>query len=100
VSLAGLGNLTRITRWALEIRDNDALATLDGLEKFVHIERHLEISDNPVLASIDALGGLDRVGETIIISNNTSLDAGAVQRVVDSLVAGGFEGEITVQGNK
>ena len=97
-SLDGLQNLTTVTGF-LSIDTNASLTDLDSLASLRRVGTFLNIVSNSSLTSIDGLGALDDVGETINISNNTALDPGAVQALVDSLRAGGFEGDVTAEGN-
>ena len=98
VSLEGLCNLTRITQSSLRILDHEALITLEGLENLAYIEQHLEVQKNPVLTDISGLAGLNHVGETIVFTDNTSLNVAAVQGFIDSL--DGFEGNVRIIGNQ
>ena len=94
LNLDGLRNLTRITWSELDIQENQSLLHLYGLGKLEHVERHLRIRDNPSLSSLNGLSALTHVGETIQISNNAALETAAVQKLVDRLVNGGFDGEV------
>ena len=98
LTLNGFQNLTTVIG-SLTIGFNFKLTDLDSLASLRRVGVALNLLSNPSLVSIKGLEAIDHVGGSVEISNNGSLDAAAVQALIDSLVAGGFEGEITVQGN-
>ena len=98
LTLDGLQDLSTVTGF-LSITSNASLTDLDSLASLRRVGTSLTIESNSTLTSVAGLGALDHIGETINISNNASLDAGAVQSLVDGLIAGGFEGDVTAEGN-
>ena len=98
LTLNGFQDLT-VVIGSLTVGFNPRLTDLDSLLSLRRVGVGLNLLSNPSLTSIKGLGALDHVGGSVEISDNVSLDATAVQTLFDSLVAGGFEGEITVDGN-
>ncbi len=83
----------------LEIRDDDGLVTLDGLNGFVGLSSGLDISGNDGLTSIAALSSLRVVGGIVGLRDNPALSGCQVQELVARLRASGFDGVLEEGGN-
>ena len=57
----------------LDIRDNDLLTSLDGLESLVSVWDRLSVSSNPSLVDLRGLERLQTVGGELYLSDNGSL---------------------------
>lgn len=67
----------------LVIAGNDALRSLDGLEKLREVGGIIHIQVNDSLVDIGALGGLKRVDEISIVGNDALLDLTGLETFVD-----------------
>ncbi|MBC8070940.1 MAG: hypothetical protein IAG13_21610 [Deltaproteobacteria bacterium] len=64
----------RVVEGNLLIHQNQALESLDGLEKLRDALGKLDISGNPVLTDLTALGGVERVHVVVIGANESLAD--------------------------
>lgn len=78
-SMKGLERLESVGK--LDIEDNAALLSLDGLEGLRSVRERLVIRQNPALRDIDALSGLEGL-ESVMIHANRSLPTEDIQRWV------------------
>ena len=72
-SLNGLNSLK--TSEVIEIKDNPALISMEGLNSLTTINQHFEISNNQSLSSLNGLNNLKSVYRNFWIVNNGSLNS-------------------------
>jgi hypothetical protein len=97
-SLSGLDMLFMVDG-SIAVDYNADLYTLDGLDALVATGGSLSIEGNPSLASLDGLGALLFVEGDVTIRDNPSLSTCAAEELVDRLIALGFDGTVTIEGN-
>ena len=98
VNLKGLEHLTGV-EGNLAISVNPALTSLDSLANLTNVEGEVTIIANAALTSLAGLENLARV-RLLSIRGNSALPASSAQALADRLIAGGFTGQVTIEGNK
>ncbi len=105
-SLAGLESLAAIGTGSgggaksLQVYDNAALETLDGLSGLVTVTENLYIYDNPELRSLGGLSSLTTLGGvTLLITGNPKLPMCEAYAFRDRMIEAGFRGEAIIAGN-
>jgi len=99
VSLNGLENLEIIYDW-LFISFNQSLENLDGLSNLEEVEDSIYISDNDSMTSISGLFYLKRVGgNEVQIDDNPELSQCQVDKFEEYLKTKEFSGNFIYQGN-
>jgi hypothetical protein len=82
--LSGFGRLLRVRR--LEVRDSDALVSLDDLAGLRDMEE-LVVQNNPSLSTL-GLRELERVGARFVVTDNPSLPGCLATSLADAVYAG------------
>jgi hypothetical protein len=86
-TLTGLDNLNSVVGY-VKIFHNDSLVSLEGLNNLASIGGYLSINNNDTLFSITGLNNVDAGSiHDLIIKNNSSLSACAVQSICDYLAS-------------
>jgi len=80
-------------------RGNPNLESLSGLENLETVGADLRIHFNDQLTDITSLGGVSTFGGNLEVNRNLQLPTCAAEELRDRLIAGGWSGEATIEGN-
>ncbi len=73
LTLTGLGSLTAVGGYGLNVLTNPSLTSLEGLEALTMVSGSVSIVGNASLTSLDALAGLETIGGDLSIRGNALL---------------------------
>jgi len=96
LNLRGLDNIIATTDFGIDVWENAALESLEGLDHVTKIGGDLNIFKNAALTSLKGLEGLESVGGNLFIQSNANLPAAAVDDLVKRITVGG---SVTVSDN-